>query len=389
MPLKCYYKEDIQMNAIILAAGHGTRMVASKQFIHKPLLPIHGIPNIERTIIMLKDYGIHDIVIISGMYAEHYSYLHEKYNCLIVSDSSASLSTLYGVYSIKDKIGDTFIIEGDVVLAENIFTYRPYSFYYVIKYPNCESDAWKPITDSNGRIISFKIGCFKEPCIFGVSFWSIHDAKCIKNFINHISTPENLCNSNKFWDDYLEDVIDDFPIFTVEISPDSATEMNDANEYNFAQKLCYSYYLNPNKYFLNLRNYDIDISFFVNSEQAIYYTKELLSDYNLKHPNNIQDINIPITFSSNEYTYIIKKGDNIIGFIDLVLETTYLLLRRIYIDRNYRNQSLGTIVVNKLISFSKLINKELRVNVYDSYAARFYERLGFKQNFINYILRSE
>ena len=114
-----------------------------------------------------------------------------------------------------------------------------------------------------------------------------------------------------------------------------------------------------------------------------------MSDYNLKHPNNIQDINIPITFSSNEYTYIIKKGDNIIGFIDLVLETTYLLLRRIYIDRNYRNQSLGTIVVNKLISFSKLINKELRVNVYDSYAARFYERLGFKQNFINYILRSE
>lgn len=377
------------MNAIILAGGHGTRMVASKQFIHKPLLPIQGIPNIERTIIMLKDYGINDIIIISGIYAENYLYLHEKYNCLIVSDSSASLSTLSGIYNISDKIGDTFIIEGDVVLAENIFTYKPYSFYYVMKYPNCELDAWKPITDSNGKIISFEIGWFNEPCIFGVSFWSVHDAKYIKNFINYISTPENLCNSNKFWDDYLEDVINDFPVFTEEISSDSATEMNDALEYDFAQRLCYSYYSNPNRYFLNLHNYDIDISFSINTEQAIFYTKKLLSDYNLKHPNNIQDINIPIIFSSNEYPYIVQMGNEIIGFIDLVLENKYLLLRRIYIDKNYRNQSLGTAIVNKLISFSKLINKELRVNVYDSYVARFYERLGFKQNFINYIIRSE
>ena len=132
---------------------------------HKPLLPILGLPNIERTILILNDFGINDIVIIAGIYADQYTFLQEKYGCTIVSDPNCSVSTLYGIYSIVNIIGDTFIIEGDVVLAENIFINKPYSYYYVMKYLNPEVDAWKPILDKNGRIISFEIGCFSEPCI--------------------------------------------------------------------------------------------------------------------------------------------------------------------------------------------------------------------------------
>ena len=157
------------MNAIILAAGHSSRMIEEKQYTHKPLLPILGLPNIERTILILNDFGINDIVIIAGIYADQYTFLQEKYGCTIVSDPNCSVSTLYGIYSIVNIIGDTFIIEGDVVLAENIFINKPYSYYYVMKYLNPEFDAWKPILDKNGRIISFEIGCFSEPCIFGVN----------------------------------------------------------------------------------------------------------------------------------------------------------------------------------------------------------------------------
>ena len=41
---------EYTLNAIILAGGYGSRMIAEKQYIHKPLLPILGLPNIERTI---------------------------------------------------------------------------------------------------------------------------------------------------------------------------------------------------------------------------------------------------------------------------------------------------------------------------------------------------
>lgn len=378
-----------KMNAIILAGGHGLRMIASGQLIHKPLLPVLGMPNIERTILMLKDYGVNDITIISGSYSNQYEYLNKKYNCSIMSDPNTSVSTLYGINSVINNIGDTFIIEGDVVLAENIFDYKPYSYYYVIKYPNCEPDAWKPITDFNGRINTFQIGCFKEPCVFGISFWSMNDAAYFRKFIRQVSTPENLLNNRIFWDDYFLDVLDEFAIYTYEISADSAAEMNDLYEYNYAKDLCCKYYSNPNKYFLNLQDYNNTFSFYVDKKQTVFYTKKLLQDYNFKHPDNIQDINIPIEFGPNEYSYIIKTGEENVGFIDLVFEKKYLLLRRIYINESHRNQSLGTKVLRKLIIFSKLINKELRVNVYDEYAAKFYKRLGFKENFVNYVLRSE
>lgn len=104
-----------------MAAGHSSRMIEEKQYTHKPLLPILGLPNIERTILILNDFGINDIVIIAGIYADQYTFLQEKYGCTIVSDPNCSVSTLYGIYSIVNIIGDTFIIEGDVVLAENIF----------------------------------------------------------------------------------------------------------------------------------------------------------------------------------------------------------------------------------------------------------------------------
>ena len=113
-------------------------MIAEKQYIHKPLLPILGLPNIERTILMLNDFGISDIVIIAGIYADQYTFLQEKYGCTIVSDPNCWVSTLYGIYSVANIIGNTFIIEGDVVLAENIFINKSYSYYYVMKYLNPE-----------------------------------------------------------------------------------------------------------------------------------------------------------------------------------------------------------------------------------------------------------
>lgn len=377
------------MNAVILAAGHSSRMYTSGQHIHKPLLQIQGMPNIERTILMLNDFGVDDIIVIAGKYADQYKYLHSKYNCTIIADINCSISTLYGIYCIKDKIGDTFIIEGDVVLAENIFKYESYSYYYVMKYKNPEKDSWRPITNALGKIVSFDIGQFSEPCIFGISFWSKEDAKQLQSYLNQICTLRNLNDSSRFWDDYFVDYLDVLSIYTFEISSDSAAEMNDVNEYFRAEQLCQQFYLSPEKYFLNLNDYNNHFSFSVNNDLTIKYTQLLLEDYNTKHPDNIQQANAPLEVADNEFSYILWWKKKNIGFIDLVIEKNFLLLRRIYINEKYRNRSLGSKLLKKVIVFSKLINKELRVNVYDENAARFYKHLGFKVNFVNYVFRGE
>lgn len=378
---------EYTLNAIILAGGYGSRMIAEKQYIHKPLLPILGLPNIERTILMLNDFGIKEIFIIAGIYADQYTFLHEKYGCTIVSDPNCSVSTLYGIYSVINNIGNTFIIEGDVVLAENIFTNKSYSYYYVMKYLSPETDAWKPVLDSEGRVKSFEIGNFSEPCIFGVSFWSKSDAEIFKQIITDISTPENLLNSNNFWDDYFIDFLDLIKIYTLEISNYAATEMNNTTEYSMAIAMCQKYYSNPNQYFINLHQSRKQYTYVLDISQALNYTKKLLEDYSYKHPDEGLNLSIPSHFEDNEHPYVIRMGDATIGFIDLAMEKQFFLLRRIYIDVPYRRELLGTQILKNIITFSKLINKELRVNVYDDETVYFYKRLGFEKNYTNYTIR--
>ena|GEM_PF-1378067 len=54
------------MEAVILAAGKGTRMGALSQFIPKPLIPIANRPIIEHLILAYKKAGISDFIIVTG-----------------------------------------------------------------------------------------------------------------------------------------------------------------------------------------------------------------------------------------------------------------------------------------------------------------------------------
>ncbi|WP_379698656.1 GNAT family N-acetyltransferase [Mediterraneibacter gnavus] len=274
-------------------------------------------------------------------------------------------------------------------MAENIFINKPYSYYYVMKYLNPEFDAWKPILDKNGRIISFEIGCFSEPCIFGVSFWSKSDAEIFKKIIADISTPENLSNSENFWDDYFNDFLDEIQIHTLEIPNYVASEMNNIIEYDMAITMCQKYYSNPKQYFINWHNNKNEYSYIMNTSQALSYTQKLLEEYIYKHPDENFSLTKPSYFENNEYPYIIQKEKKSIGFIDIAIEKNFFLLRRIYLDKSYRRQRLGTQILENIITFSKLTNKELRVNVYDEEAEKFYKRLGFRKNFTNYVIRRQ
>jgi len=127
----------------------------------------------------------------------------------------------------------------------------------------------------------------------------------------------------------------------------------------------------------------------MNTSQALSYTQKLLEEYIYKHPDENFSLTIPSYFENNEYPYIIKKEKKSIGFIDIAIEKNFFLLRRIYLDKPYRRQRLGTQILENIITFSKLTNKELRVNVYDEEAEKFYKRLGFRKNFTNYVIRRQ
>ena len=70
------YKVD---QAIIMAAGFGSRLVPLTYDTPKGLLKVHGEPMVERQIKQLKEVGIDDITIVVGYLKESFDYLCDKY----------------------------------------------------------------------------------------------------------------------------------------------------------------------------------------------------------------------------------------------------------------------------------------------------------------------
>ena len=76
------------MNAIILAAGLGSRLKELTKNKHKALFEIEGVPNIERTINFLHEINIKEIYIITGYLSEQFEYLKDKFNVELIKNNN-------------------------------------------------------------------------------------------------------------------------------------------------------------------------------------------------------------------------------------------------------------------------------------------------------------
>lgn len=375
------------MNAIILAGGKSSRMYATGASIHKALLPIMGIPNIERTIMMLHDYDIQDIIIAVPAFSHDFDYLIDKYFCTIVTIPDEAQNTLYTMKCLLKYIHETFIIEGDVVCAQNIFHPLSSSSYYVMNYTLPECDAWHPILNSNGEVVSFEIGPKRTPALFGVSFWTGSSSEILKEHIISISTFRNLNNPNIFWDDFIQEILPFIKVKTIEILQEEACEMNTFEEYEIAQNICKDYLNTCQLYFerlhfqQTLNNQLCLIHYSLDKYRSLKWQEKLLKYYN-------ENVSLEYTlevFRDNEFPFIIKDNhNNEYGYFSIAEENDFILLRRLFVDKNYRHKGLGSKLVQFVLTYARLKSKELRVNAYDEMAKAFYKNKGFTENYTCY-----
>lgn len=120
-------------NAVILAAGFGMRMVPINLTTPKALLEVRGEVLIERLIDQLHEVGVTDITVVVGFMKEAFEYLiDEKGVELEVNDQYAVRNNLYSLGLVMDKIGNTYVVPGDIWCAENPFSKDElYSWYMV------------------------------------------------------------------------------------------------------------------------------------------------------------------------------------------------------------------------------------------------------------------
>ncbi|MDR2114645.1 MAG: NTP transferase domain-containing protein, partial [Bifidobacteriaceae bacterium] len=109
-------------NAILLAAGFGSRFVPLTFETPKGLLAVHGEPMVERQIKQLQAAGIKKIILVVGYLKEQFEYLIDQFGVeLVFNPEYATKNNLASLYHVREHLGSSYILVADNWLKDNPF----------------------------------------------------------------------------------------------------------------------------------------------------------------------------------------------------------------------------------------------------------------------------
>lgn len=109
-------------NAVILAAGLGSRLKDKTKEKPKGFLELEGISLIERSITALLESNIEKIYIGTGYLSEFYEGLQSRWPeiCCIKSDKFRSTSSMYTLYNMRKQLDEDFLLLESDLLYDKI-----------------------------------------------------------------------------------------------------------------------------------------------------------------------------------------------------------------------------------------------------------------------------
>lgn len=220
------------MNAIILAAGLGTRFKEWTKENHKSLFPIQGIPNIERTIQYLIEAEVQNIYIITGYMSEKFTFLEEQYKQvkLINNPYYENYNSIFTFSLALPYFSNSWVIDADTVLTENIFKQQPQGSTYFTVLRNYTSVEWCPIVRDD-KIIDIKITDESLSSLSGISYWSKRDCMILKDNYKKYLTESYLLNKSLYWDNVAKDNIKELEVSVIKLPKNSVFEMDTQKDY--------------------------------------------------------------------------------------------------------------------------------------------------------------
>lgn len=219
------------MNAIILAAGMGTRIPEISKDGHKALISNQGKPNIENTIAYLLAFGVEKIAVITGHNAHLFDYLNERYEQVttIYNEQYNTYNNLYSFMQGLDYFDDAFVIDADVILLKNIFQHASDSFYYTIQRPQSSAIEWVPIVEE-GRVVKMDESAEVKPSLLGISYWNKEACARIKKAMEALDS-SSYTNPKLYWDNIPACLYDELTVRVVEVQREDAIEVDTIEDY--------------------------------------------------------------------------------------------------------------------------------------------------------------
>lgn len=159
-------------NAIIMAAGMGTRFAPLSYEKPKALLKVKGEVMIERQIRQLQEAGISDITVVVGYMKEKMYYLADKFNVnIVVNEDYYRYNNTSTLMCVLDKLNNTYICSSDDYFTENVFEPYVYRSYYSAVYAVGPTDEYCMTTARDGRIKKVTVGGSDSWYMFGHVYW--------------------------------------------------------------------------------------------------------------------------------------------------------------------------------------------------------------------------
>lgn len=220
-------------NAILMAAGMGTRMRPLTEKMPKPLVPVAGTPMVETVIKALLAANVDQIYIVTGYLGHQFQYLEEKYNNVTLLENTVyeSINNISSVYTALDvlKKGDCYICEADLYISDSSFMQKDYDESgYFGKYVEGYSEDWVFEQDEKKRIT--RVGKGGTDCynMVGVAFFKEKEANCLAEKIELTYGTQGY--EQLFWDDVVNSYLEELNLTVHPVSEEMIVEIDTVHE---------------------------------------------------------------------------------------------------------------------------------------------------------------
>ncbi|MFA6504633.1 MAG: sugar phosphate nucleotidyltransferase [Treponemataceae bacterium] len=189
------------MNAIILAAGMGTRLRPLTNERPKSLVEIAGESFFSRQIKQLREAGITDITVVTGYKAEAFAPWYGQDGLSFIHNPVFdSRNNLWSMLIVRERLGDTVVLDGDVRLADGLIPrVSPATSRWFVGYRDDMKSEWVVRVDGNDRVTRVDVAGGSGWILTGLSYWSKSDGQFLSGAIEEASKgPES---DTIFWDE--------------------------------------------------------------------------------------------------------------------------------------------------------------------------------------------
>lgn len=200
-------------NAIILAAGFGSRFVPLTYETPKGLLSVFGKPMLERQIEQLIEMNITEIIIVVGYMKEKMDYLIDKYGVkLVYNPEFAFKNNLTSLYYALPYLKSSYILCADNWMEHNLFHAYEYDSWFSCLYMEGETAEWcVSQVSSEGKIEKIDIGGCDSWTIVGPAFFSRSFSKIFSELV--VEYYNKLGTENYYWEHILRENLSVLPMY--------------------------------------------------------------------------------------------------------------------------------------------------------------------------------